>query len=88
MAKIKMAHLRTQGINFAVFAADAPSHSNRARDQLLGQLAVEARQSGLRVDKAALAYSQGGRTSFYGTPDLVRYLSTHGVSQWTHTLTV
>ena len=88
MAKIKVAHLRAQGINFAVFAADSPSRTNQGRAELLADLADRARTSGLRVDKAALAFTEGGRATFYGTPDLVRYLSTHGVSQWTHTITV
>lgn len=88
MTTIRMAHLRTQGINFAVFAADAPSRNDADRAELLHQLAAEARRSGLRVDKAALAFSEGRRTVYYGTPDLVRYLSTHGVSHWTHSLTV
>ncbi|MCB9717008.1 MAG: hypothetical protein H6712_24340 [Myxococcales bacterium] len=88
MTKIRLAHLRTQGINFAVFAADAPSHRDRDRGQLLAELTAEARRSGLRVDKAALAFSQSGRQTFYGTPDLVRFLSRTGVSRWTHTLTV
>lgn len=88
MAKIRMAHLRAQGINFAVFAADSPSRTSQGRAELLADLAGKARGSGLRVDKAALAFTEGGRPTFYGTPDLVRYLSTHGVSRWTHTLTV
>jgi hypothetical protein len=29
-----------------------------------------------------------GRTKFFGTPDLVRYLSSRGVPTWTHTLDV
>lgn len=87
--KIQLAHLRDQGINFAVFAADAPSRTNSARDELLWDLTRRARASGLAVDKAALAYSEGGRQRFYGTPDLVRYLaSAGGISRWTHTIEV
>lgn len=88
MSTIRMAHLRTQGISFAVFAADAPSRSDSDRAELLQALTNEARRSGLRVDKAALAYSEGRRTYYYGTRDLVRYLASHGVSHWTHSLTV
>ena len=88
MSTIRMAHLRTQGINFAVFAADAPSRSDDDRAELLHKLANEARRSGFRVDKAALAFSQGRRTVYYGTSDLVHYLSNHGISHWTHSLTV
>jgi hypothetical protein len=86
---IQVAHLRDQGINFAVFAADAPSRTSTDRSALLSRLVVAARQAHLRVDKAALALSEGGRTSFYGTKDLVRYLASRGgVPSWTHTLDV
>lgn len=86
--KIQMAHLRKQGISFAVFAADAPSRQHIDRSSLLADLTRRARASGLRVDKSALAYSEGGRTRYYGTPDLIWYLASNGVSQWTHTLEV
>ncbi|MCX4239492.1 hypothetical protein [Paraliomyxa miuraensis] len=88
MTTIRMAHLRTQRINFAVFAADAPSRRDVDRGELLHDLTVQARREGLRVDKSALVFSEGGRRNYYGTPDLVRYLSRHGISHWTHTLTV
>jgi hypothetical protein len=55
---------------------------------LLGQLVAEARRNNLRVDKAALAFHEAGRTKFFGTPDLVRYLSSSGIPRWTHTLDV
>ena len=84
--RIEMAHLRTQGIDFAVFAADANDHTNAGRQQLLGQLVAQARRNNLRVDKAALAFDEAGRTKFFGTPDLVRYLSSRGVPRWTHML--
>ena len=84
--QIKMAHLRDQGISFAVFAADATSHTDRERSEVLIDLTMRARAAGLRVDKAALAYEQNGRTMFYGVPDLVRYLQVAGVPRWTHTL--
>jgi len=85
--KIRLAHIRTQGIDFAVFGADAASHLNRDRESLLTELISMARMKGLKVDKAALAFQQGVRTSYYGTPDLVRFLSKNGVRRWTHTLT-
>jgi hypothetical protein len=49
---------------------------------------AKARRNNLRVDKAALAFQESGRTTFFGTPDLVRYLSSRGVPRWTHTLDV
>ena len=86
--RIEMAHLRAQGINFAVFNADANDQTNAGRQQLLGQLVAKARRNNMRVDKAALAFQDAGRTTYFGTPDLVRYLSSSGVGRWTHTLDV
>jgi hypothetical protein len=87
--KINLAHLRHQGISFAVFDADARSRTDRDRDELLAQLADLARANGLRVDKAALAFTEHGRLTFYGTSDLVRYLSKHPLGlRWTHKIDV
>jgi len=85
--KIKMAHLREQGIDFAVFDADATSRLDSDREELLGQLVAAARGQGLKIDKAALAFRQGSRNVFYGTSDLVKFLSgLGGVPRWTHTI--
>lgn len=87
--RVQFAHLREQGINFAVFDADARSGRNSDRAVLLARLTAAARGSGLRVDKAALAYDSGGAVNFYGTPDLVQFLAElGGVPCWTHTITV
>ncbi|MGE3843218.1 MAG: hypothetical protein AB7I50_16730 [Vicinamibacterales bacterium] len=86
--RIQMAHLQDQGINFVVFATDAANRTDAARRALLGQLVAKARGNRLRVDKAALAYHESGGTRFFGTPDLVKYLASRGVPQWTHTLDV
>lgn len=86
--RIEMAHLQAQGINFVVFAADANDRTNASRQRLLGQLVAKARGKNLRVDKAALAFQEAGRIRYFGTPDLVRYLSSSGVARWTHTLDV
>jgi hypothetical protein len=86
--RIEMAHLRAQGINFAVFAADATDRTNAGRQRLLGQLVVKARGNNLRVDKAALAFQEAGRTTYFDTADFVRYLASNGVGRWTHTLDV
>jgi hypothetical protein len=86
--KINLAHLHHQGIDFAVFAADASVSSNPARDELLSDLVIAARQRGLKIDKAALAFRSGGRTTFFGTPDLVRFLSKLGMPRWTHSITI
>jgi hypothetical protein len=93
LMRLNFAHLRersTSGgwINFAVFEADATSNSNQGRSKLLSQLTVKARLNGLRVDKAALAFAEGGQVKYFGSPDLVDYLAKRGVPRWTHTLDV
>jgi hypothetical protein len=86
--RIELAHLRDQGISFAVFGADATNHTDAGRQILLAQLVAAARRNRLHVDKAALAFQEAGRTKFFGTPDLVKYLASRGVPRWTHTLDV
>lgn len=84
---VRMAHLREQGIDFAVFAADAKNHTDVDRSDLLHQLTMCARNAGLKVDKAALQYWRGRRLEFFGAPDLVGFLcSVGGISSWTHKL--
>lgn len=85
---IRMAHLQTQGVDFVVFDADARTRTPAGRAELLARLTREARMQGLKIDKAALAFSEFGQTRFYGTPDLVRYLAANGVVRWTHSLSV
>jgi hypothetical protein len=86
--KINLAHIHEQGIDFAVFEADATSRLNSDRDQLLSDLVIQARANRLKVDKAALAFMENGRLKFYGTPDLVKFLSNNGLPRWTHKLDV
>lgn len=86
--RVEMAHLRTQGMSFAVFAADANDHASAGRQGLLGWLVAKARGNNLRVDKAALVFHEAGRSRYFGTPDLVQYLSSSGVGRWTHTIDV
>jgi hypothetical protein len=88
MQKFNMAHLRVQGIDFAVFDADAQSDSDSSRASVLSGLTMAARQKGLKVDKSALAFSRAGRIQFYGASDLVDYLAARGVPSWTHTITI
>jgi hypothetical protein len=85
---IRFAHLRTQGIDFAVFECDAPSRTQHDREKLLADLVDRARTKGLKIEKAALTYRHGSREEFFGSSDLVAFLSRTGVPQWTHTLTV
>lgn len=91
--KVNFSHLRehsTSGgwINFAVFDAQATSNTNSANAEILAQLTMKARHSGLRIDQSALAFSEGGRIKFYGTQNLVNYLSRAGLPQWTHSIDV
>lgn len=76
---INFAHLRDQGIDFVVFDADARSHQDADRRELLADLTMRARQNGLRIEKAALAYRNGSRIEYFGTPGLVG-------SRWTHSM--
>ena len=85
--RIRFAHLNIQGIDIAVFDADTIHKTNTARSGLLSDLTCFARKQGLRISKSALAFSECGRIQFYGSADLVRYLSSNGVPCWTHTLT-
>ena len=91
--KINLAHIRersTSGgwIDFAVFEAKSTSGSDSDNDTLLTRLTATARASGLKIDQSALAYSQNGRIQFYGTKNLVDYLSNSGLPQWTHEIDV
>lgn len=85
---INFAHLRTQNIDFAVFDADAASRTDRDRTKLLAQLTSQARSSGLRIQKSALAFQENGQLRFFGTPDLVAYLANNPYIEWTHTLKI
>lgn len=84
--KVQFAHLRAQGIDFAVFAVDAVTHSRHDRQTILEQLVLSARRNRLKVDKAALAFTEGGRPTYFGAPDLVRYLARGWIPRWTHTM--
>ena len=91
--KINLAHLRersTSGgwINFAVFDAESTSGTNAGNAAVLSNLTMRARRAGLKIDKSALAFVENGRPTYYGTPDLVQYLSRRGVPRWTHSIDV
>lgn len=75
-------------IDFIVFEADVRSGMDGDRAELLLDLTNRARSEGLNVVKSALAFRENGRIMFYGTPDLVEYLSNNGVPRWTHYLNV
>ena len=91
--QINIAHLReraTNGgdINFVVFEASANSSTDAARSAVLADLTARARSSGLRVDQSALAFTENGRIKYFGTPNLVNYLSRSWIPHWTHKLSV
>jgi hypothetical protein len=86
--KIPLAHINIQGINCAIFGADARVPTSQARSKLLAQLVGRARRSGLAVSKRALAFHLGGRPTFFGDDDLVRHLSNNRWAlNWTHDIT-
>jgi hypothetical protein len=89
--QINMAHVRERAaaggwIDFAVFDARSNSGSNGDNADLLAQLTMRARASGLKVDQSALAFTENGRVAFYGSKHLVDYLSRGGLPRWTHTI--
>ena len=92
--KINCAHLRERAvnggwINFIVFDACSNSKSTNDNDSLLQRLTLNAKQNGLKIDQSALAFKSNGRIQFYGSRNLVDYLSKnfHGIT-WTHTLDI
>jgi hypothetical protein len=69
---------------FVVFDARAADGNNQA---LLRQLSEKAKHAGMDFDWAALAFMQGSRVAYYGSPALTQYLvKTKWVPSWTHTL--
>lgn len=91
--KISLAHLRERAVsggwvNFVVFGAKATSGGDQGNGELLSQLTSKARATGLSVDQSALAYKEGGRIRYYGTPTLVNYLSKMGIPRWTHEIDI
>lgn len=91
--RINFAHIRersTSGgwIDFAVFDAKSTTGLDSDNAKLLVQLTLQAQALALKIDKAALVYEQNGQIRFYGTKDLVDYLTNSGIPQWTHYLDV
>jgi len=89
--QINLAHIlerATDGtpVNVAVFDARSNSGSQTDNSRLLAQLAMKARGAGLRVDQAALAFTESGRIKFFGTKTLVDHLARSGLPNWTHTI--
>jgi hypothetical protein len=72
-----------------MFGADARPHFSSGRADLLDRLVATTRAD-LRwhIEKAALAFMEGSWVTFYGTPDLVKFLSASGAPTWTPTITL
>jgi hypothetical protein len=91
--KFNFAHIRqpsTSGgwIDFAVFDARSTSGSDSANSQVLADLTSKVRQGGRKIDQSALAFNEHGSLKFYGSKNLVDYLSKSGLPQWTHSITL
>ena len=87
--RINFAHMKHPGqdgtaVSFAVFEARSNSGSDADNKKLLENLVEKARGIGLRVERAALVFMEGGRVKFWGNTDLVALLSKGGVPKWTH----
>jgi hypothetical protein len=72
-------------VDFAVFNALSTTGDNAG---LLDELTFRVRNTGCKVDQSALAFKEGGRIKFYGTPTLVDFLSKNGVPQCNKVLEV
>lgn len=91
--RIDFAHLRERAqsggwINFCVFGARSPPGTAADNSRVLAELTTKARANNLRVDQAGLAFESGGRLQFFGSPNLVDFLSRHGLPGWTHHMDV
>lgn len=89
--RINFAHIRersTSGgwIDFAVFEAHSTTNTESANAEVLMQLTAKTRIAGHKIDQSALAFNEHGRVKFYGTKNLVDYLSRSGLPQWTHSI--
>ncbi|TSK05147.1 MAG: hypothetical protein FPO08_16725 [Geobacter sp.] len=87
--RINFAHIRersTSGgyIDFAVFDARSTTGTDSANAEVLADLTTRAKMAGYKIDQSALAFNENGRLKFYGSRNLVDYLSKCGLPQWTH----
>lgn len=91
--RINFAHIRERSttggwIDFAVFEARSAQGTDTGNSAVLGDLTIKARRAGYKVDKSALAFRENGKLTFYGSKDLVQYLSRRGLPRWTHSMNV
>jgi hypothetical protein len=86
--RFPLVHVRIQGLDCAIFCADALDGSNDTRSMILAELTARARRR-LSVDKRALVFYRGGTPHFFGDRDLVDYLANNwGSPRWTHEITL
>ncbi|HUP62495.1 MAG TPA: hypothetical protein VNA69_18975 [Thermoanaerobaculia bacterium] len=91
--RVNFAHLRERStaggfIDFAVFDANANSGTDDDRADVLADLTMKARYSGLKVDASALVYREHGQMRTYGDRIVVDYLSRMGIPRWTNWMDV
>lgn len=90
--EVQLAHFRQQTatgqfIDFAIFDARTESGSESDNLELLNGLVNKAIElEKLKIDQAALMFKRDGEIRFYGSTDLVNYISKVGFPKWTHTL--
>ncbi|MGA1742360.1 MAG: hypothetical protein ACO4AC_09410 [Pseudohongiellaceae bacterium] len=86
--KINVGHFRQETsdgdfIDFAVFSAKSESGTEKDNLELLNYLVRETvKQKNLKIDRAALVFDKGEEIRFYGSQDLVKFLSKHGFPKW------
>ena len=90
--KVNLGHFRQQTsegdfIDFAVFDAKSQSGTEEDNNAILNRLVkIAVEEKNLKIDRAALIFEKDGEKVFYGSTDLVQYLSRVGFPKWTHTL--
>lgn len=90
--EVQLAHFRQQTatgqfVDFAIFDAKTESGSEEDNLELLNGLILKAIElENLKIDQAALMFEKNGEVRFYGSNDLVNYISKVGFKKWTHTL--
>ncbi len=91
--QINVAHIRERAVSggwvdYAVFEAKPRSMTTQGCNEALTGLMIKARQAGLKIDQAALAFMESGRVKFFGTDSLVKHLSRSGLPRWTHKISM
>jgi hypothetical protein len=85
--RINFAHLSApsttgRNVSFAIFEAKATNDA--LRTTFLNQLTNVARQNDLRVESAALVYSENGQIKYWGDEFAVSFLKSEGIPKMTN----